>query len=55
MHSGEERGDEVSEALKRLRLDAAFQATVDRGLKEATDRFVREHTVEDKDLEGVLW
>ena len=43
-------GDEVSQALKRLRSDAAFQDAVDRGLKEATDRFVREYTVEDEDL-----
>jgi tetratricopeptide (TPR) repeat protein len=43
-------GDEVGQALQRLRSDAAFQEAVDRGLKEATDRFVREYTVEDEDL-----
>ncbi len=41
-------GDEVSQALKWLRSDAAFQDAVNRGLKEATDRFVREYTVEDE-------
>jgi tetratricopeptide (TPR) repeat protein len=43
-------GGEVSQALRRLRSDAPFQQAVDRGLKEATDRFVREYTVEDEDL-----
>ena len=47
-------GDEVSQALKRLRSDAAFQDAVDRGLKEATDRFVREYTVEDEDLVAAI-
>lgn len=47
-------GDDVSQALKRLRSDAAFQDAVDRGLKEATDRFVREYTVEDEDLVAAI-
>jgi len=47
-------GDEVSQALKRLRSDAAFQDAVDRGLKEATNRFVREYMVEDEDLVVVI-
>lgn len=47
-------GDQVSQALKRLRSDAAFQDAVDRGLKEATDRFVREYMVEDEDLVAAI-
>jgi hypothetical protein len=47
-------GEEVSQALQRLRSDAAFQDAVDRGLKEATDRFVREYTVEDEDLVAAI-
>jgi len=46
--------DDVSQALKRLRSDVAFQDAVDRGLKEATDRFVREYTVEDEDLVAAI-
>ena len=46
--------DDVSQALKRLRSDAGFQDAVDRGLKEATDRFVREYTVEDEDLMAAI-
>ena len=46
--------DDVSQALKRLRSDASFQDAVDRGLKEATDRFVREYTVEDEDLVAAI-
>jgi LuxR family glucitol operon transcriptional activator len=47
-------GEEMSQALQRLRSDAAFQDAVDRGLKEATDRFVREYTVEDEDLVAAI-
>lgn len=47
-------GDEVSHALKRLRSDAAFQDAVDKGLQEATDRFVREYTAEDEDLVAAI-
>lgn len=47
-------GDEVSRSLTRLRSDAAFQGAVDEGLKEATDRFVREYMVEDKDLVAAM-
>jgi tetratricopeptide (TPR) repeat protein len=47
-------GDEVSGALKRLRSDAAFQDAVDRGLKTATDRFVREYMAEDEDLVAAI-
>jgi hypothetical protein len=43
-------GDEVSQTLRRLRSDAPFQQAVDRGLKEATDRFLGEYMVEDEDL-----
>jgi tetratricopeptide (TPR) repeat protein len=46
--------DDVSQALKRLRSDAAFQDAVDRGLKEATDRFVREYMVKDEDLVAAI-
>lgn len=42
-------GGEFSQSLKRLRSDVAFQEAVDRGLKEATDGFVRQYTVEDED------
>lgn len=38
-------GDEFGQALKRLRSDVASQDAADKGLKEATDRFVRECTV----------
>jgi len=47
-------GDEVSHALKRLRSDAAFQDAVDKGLKEATDCFVREYMAEDEDLVAAI-
>jgi tetratricopeptide (TPR) repeat protein len=47
-------GDEVSQALKRLRSDAAFQDAVDEGLQEATDRFVREYMAEDEDLVAAI-
>ncbi|HUW11258.1 MAG TPA: ATP-binding protein, partial [Anaerolineae bacterium] len=47
-------GNEVSQALRRLRSDAPFQQAVDRGLKEATGRFVREYTVEDEDLVAAI-
>ncbi len=46
--------DDVSQALKRLRSDASFQDAVDQGLKEATERFVREYTVEDEDLVAAI-
>ncbi len=44
----------LSQALKRLRSDAAFQQAVDRGLRDATDRFVREYTVQDEDLVAAI-
>jgi tetratricopeptide (TPR) repeat protein len=44
----------LGRALKRLRSDAAFQQAVDQGLKEATDRFVREYTVQDEDLVAAI-
>lgn len=47
-------GEEVSQALKQLRSDAAFQDAVNMGLKEATDRFVREYTVEDEDMVAAI-
>jgi tetratricopeptide (TPR) repeat protein len=43
-------GDEAVQTLRRLRSDAPFQQAVDQGLKEATDRFVREYLAEDEDL-----
>jgi hypothetical protein len=43
-------GEELSSKIRRLRSDAAFQATFAEGLQRAADRFVAEYAVEDEDL-----
>jgi tetratricopeptide (TPR) repeat protein len=48
------RGKRVSRTLRKLRSDAAFQKAVDQGLKEATERFVREYMIEDEDLVAAI-
>ncbi|MCP4715692.1 MAG: hypothetical protein GY868_11290, partial [Deltaproteobacteria bacterium] len=46
--------DEISDKIKKLRSDAAFQTAFAEGLQHAADRFVEEYALEDEDLVAAL-
>ena len=43
-------GDEIGEAIKKLRSDTAFQDAFDEGVERATNRFIQEYVHQDEDL-----
>ncbi|MCP4623180.1 MAG: hypothetical protein GY850_06570, partial [bacterium] len=46
--------DDISDKIKKLRSDAAFQTAFAEGLQHAADRFVEEYALEDEDLVAAL-
>ena len=46
--------DEITQKLKKLRSDGAFQEAFAKGLQQAADRFVREYGPEDEDLAAAI-
>ncbi|MCP4360386.1 MAG: hypothetical protein GY796_20450, partial [Chloroflexi bacterium] len=46
--------DEVSDWIKKLRSDAAFQKTFEAGLQQAVKRFIEEYQLEDEDLVAAI-
>lgn len=47
-------GDELANKIKKMRSDAAFRETFERGLQQAIQRFAEEYPQQDEDLVAIL-